>query len=287
MNEVFKTEDAELPSCEWWKNFPFLAPKQSKNDYNSLSGSFQTVNLARRPSVQSTCVAQFSAQPPTPRAIEPSLSWSLPHLQHTHLLPLVGLWFSTFSSILPLTVCTFLCSPKSLQFQQLSRETSPFPLTAAPAAQRTVPVQLSHPLFPICQGTIFFFKLHFTSKSRAQLLVWVQSQETLRSMGEGSWCISCFMWPVYQKLHWDQEQILHPHPSFTTAPSPRHSHSRGAGEMHNRTLAAHMPAANHQVQKEVGHQLCIPADPLKAHIAGAHLSHRALAPTQRKGEVVG
>lgn len=43
-----------------------------------------------------------TAQPPTPRAAEPSLCLSLPHKQHTHLLPLVRLWFSTFSSILPL-----------------------------------------------------------------------------------------------------------------------------------------------------------------------------------------
>lgn len=163
----------------------------------------------------------------------------------------------------------------------------PLPFDSSPSCTENSPSPALPSLVSHLPGHHFFFKLHFTSKSRAQLLVWVQSQETLRSMGEGSWCISCFMWPVYQKLHWDQEQILHPHPSFTTAPSPRHSHSRGAGEMHNRTLAAHMPAANHQVQKEVGHQLCIPADPLKAHIAGAHLSHRALAPTQRKGEVVG
>lgn len=182
MNEVFKTEDAELPSCEWSNNFPFLAPNRGKMSTTLCHGHFTLCEYLPSPTLK--------AQPPTPRATEPSLPLSLPHKQCTHLLPPVRLWFSIFCSILPPAACTFLCSPTtcsttSPRFQQLSRDSSPFPLMAAPDADRAAPVRLSHPQFPICEGTIFF-KLHFTSKSRAQLLVWVQSQETLRCMGEGS-----------------------------------------------------------------------------------------------------
>lgn len=52
-------------------------------------------------------------------------------------------------------------------------------------------------------------------------------------------------------------------------------------------LAVHMPTANHQVQKEVGHQLCIPLDPLKANTQGAHLSHQGYGSHTEKGRSCG
>lgn len=140
----FSKQKTELPNSEQSNKLSFLAPNQSKNDYNSLSQSLQTVSCKKTFSSEHLCSPTLKAQPPTPCA-KPSLSLCLPHMQHAHLLPPVRLWFSTFSSILPPAACTFLCSPTSPQFQQLSRETSPFPLTAAPAAHRAAPAQLSHP----------------------------------------------------------------------------------------------------------------------------------------------
>lgn len=197
MNEVFKTEDTELPSCEWSNKLPFLAPNQNKNDYNSLSQTFQPVSC-KKTFIQSICAAQLSKHSPSH------------HVQQSPPFPCACPTRSTPTSLpgkavvqhilLHFASYTFLCSPTSPQFQQLTGR-YPRSLWWQPQLHSGSPSPALPSLVSHLQGHHFLKKLHFTSRSRDQLLVWVQSQETLWCMGEGSWCIFCFMWPAYQKLH--------------------------------------------------------------------------------------
>lgn len=139
-----KQEMLSSPAVNGQATSPFLHQNRAKITPTLCHGHFR-VSCKKTFSSEHPCSPTRKAQPPIPRATEPSPSLSLPHMQHSHLLPSVRLRFSTFFSILPPAACTFLCSPTSPWFQQLSRETSPCPLMAAPAAHRAAPVQLSHP----------------------------------------------------------------------------------------------------------------------------------------------
>lgn len=136
------------------------------------------------------------------------------------------------------------------------------------------------PSFPSARAP-FFFKLHFTSKSRAQLLVWVQSQETLRRMGEGSWCIFCFSLPETSlRARADPP----PTPLFQQSPFLQIlSQQRCRVNANQENVTTPMPTAKHDVQKEVGHQLCIPAEGI--HSRGSSLLQRPWLPHRARDKL--
>lgn len=65
------------------------------------------------------------------------------------------------------------------------------------------------------------------------------------------------------------------------------SQQRCRANAQQENLATHLPIANHQVQKEVGHQLCIAVGPLKVNIEGAQLSYKGYGSHTEKGRSCG
>lgn len=142
------------PTVNGQTNFPFLHQTRTKMTTTLCHAHFRLF-LARRPSLR--VPVQPNSQSPAPHTTcNRALPFLVPapHAARPPPSP-VRLWFSTFCSILPLAACTFLCSPTSPQFQQLSRETSSVPLMAAPAAPRQPQPSSPIPSFPSARAPSF------------------------------------------------------------------------------------------------------------------------------------
>lgn len=131
------------PAVNGQTTSPFLLHTRAKMTTTLCHGHFRLCILQKIFSSVYLCSPTLKARPPTPRATEPPLSLSLPHVQHTHLLPLLRLWFI----LLHFASCSlhFPLQPHIPPVSATQQGDTPFPLMAAPAAHRAAPVQLSHP----------------------------------------------------------------------------------------------------------------------------------------------
>lgn len=156
------------------------------SDLTSCRKTFSSKYLSRltlKPAPHTTCTPSLHPSPPLPSP-SPTRSTLNPFPRRAavqHSSPSFGLLQLTLSSAAPHPAAHVPQAHGPQCHSPAVRCTPSSPWMHAGLAQSSSPI----PGFPSAMAP-FFFKLHFTSKSHAQLLVWVQSQETLQYMWEGS-----------------------------------------------------------------------------------------------------
>lgn len=131
-----------------------LAPNQSKHDCSSVTVISDCVSCKKTLSSDNLCSPTLKAQPPTPRATEPSLCSSLSHMQRTYLLSPLRLWFSAFS-ILPRQFALSSAAPHPPSFSS-SEGRRPPSLQHSPRCMQGSPSPALPSLVSHLQGHHFF-----------------------------------------------------------------------------------------------------------------------------------